>query len=77
MSKHAFNIKWLSRLFGDEGGPTAVEYAVMLALIIVFAVGAISRVGRESSSTFDSASSTLDGTYSGKLDGNVDGNGQI
>ena len=35
-----------------EDGPTAVEYAVMLALIIVVCVAAISTLGSNASSTF-------------------------
>jgi pilus assembly protein Flp/PilA len=40
----------------DEGGATATEYAVMLALIVVIALGAISALGTKVSGTF----STLD-----------------
>ena len=36
-----------------EDGPTAVEYAVMLALIIVVCIAAISALGSNSSNTFD------------------------
>ncbi len=36
----------------DEEGATATEYAVMLALIIVIALGAISALGTKVSSTF-------------------------
>ena len=36
----------------DEGGPTAVEYAVMLALIIVVCIAAISALGSNASNTF-------------------------
>ena len=35
----------ISRFLTDESGPTSVEYAVMLALIIVVIIAAISRVG--------------------------------
>lgn len=35
-----------------DDGPTSVEYAVMLALIIVVCVGAISQLGGNASSTF-------------------------
>ena len=42
-----------------EDGPTAVEYAVMLALIIVVCVAAIQSLGSNTSNTFDSASTTL------------------
>ena len=35
-----------------EDGPTAVEYAVMLALIIVVCITAISTLGSNANSTF-------------------------
>ena len=35
-----------------EDGPTAVEYAVMLALIIVVCLAAITTLGRNANSTF-------------------------
>jgi pilus assembly protein Flp/PilA len=35
-----------------EDGPTAVEYAVMLALIIVVCITAITALGSNSSNTF-------------------------
>lgn len=35
-----------------EDGPTAVEYAVMLALIIVVCLGAITTLGQNANSTF-------------------------
>jgi len=35
-----------------EDGPTAVEYAVMLALIIVVCIAAITTLGTNASSTF-------------------------
>ena len=36
----------------DEDGPTAVEYAVMLALIIVVCIAAISTLGSNANNTF-------------------------
>jgi pilus assembly protein Flp/PilA len=35
-----------------EDGPTAVEYAVMLALIIVVCIVAVTALGRNASDTF-------------------------
>ena len=35
-----------------EDGPTAVEYAVMLALIIVVCIGAITVLGQNANTTF-------------------------
>jgi pilus assembly protein Flp/PilA len=42
-----------------EDGPTAVEYAVMLALIVVACVTAVSALGTKVSSTFSSISSSI------------------
>ena len=36
-----------------EDGPTAVEYAVMLALIVVVCIAAITTLGQNACSTFD------------------------
>jgi pilus assembly protein Flp/PilA len=36
----------------DESGPTAVEYAVMLALIIVVCITAITALGTNAQNTF-------------------------
>jgi pilus assembly protein Flp/PilA len=38
----------------NEDGPTAVEYAVMLALIIVVCIGAITTLGQNANATFTS-----------------------
>ena len=43
----------------SEDGPTATEYAVMLALIIVVALGAISVLGTKVSTVFDNVKSSL------------------
>ena len=42
-----------------EDGPTAVEYAVMLALIIVVCIGAITTLGTNAKSTFTSVGSAV------------------
>jgi pilus assembly protein Flp/PilA len=39
-----------------EDGPTAVEYAVMLSLIIVVCLAAVSALGSNASATFNSVS---------------------
>jgi len=46
----------------SEDGPTAVEYAVMLALIIVVCLTAIQAVGTNAKSTFTSVSAQLGGS---------------
>jgi pilus assembly protein Flp/PilA len=40
----------------EEDGPTAVEYAVMLALIIVVLIAAVSSIGSTTSAMYDNLS---------------------
>jgi len=42
-----------------EDGPTAVEYAVMLALIVVVCLGSIAVLGRNSNNTYTSIGKTV------------------
>jgi len=42
-----------------EDGPTAVEYAVMLALIIVVCITAITNLGTGANATFESVGGAL------------------
>jgi len=48
-----------SRFLRDEDGPAAVDYAVMLALIIVACVNIVAMLGHSISSTFDKVNTTL------------------
>jgi pilus assembly protein Flp/PilA len=47
-----------------EDGPTAVEYAVMLALIIVVCMTAIATVGSKTNAAFGTAGNQLGATAS-------------
>ena len=42
-----------------EDGPTAVEYAVMLALIVVVCIAAITSLGSNANSTFSFVGSSI------------------
>jgi len=42
-----------------EDGPTAVEYAVMLALIVVVCIAAITTLGQNANSTFSFVGSSI------------------
>ena len=57
-----YYLQKLCRFLVSEDGPTAVEYAVMLALIVAVCLTAIRSVGTNTSSTFDSVSSQLAGS---------------
>jgi pilus assembly protein Flp/PilA len=56
MSKFANSIK---KFLVSEDGPTAVEYAVMLALIIVVCLAAVSAVGSNANAKFNTVSGYL------------------
>ena len=54
--------QWMVEFLKKEDGPTAVEYAVMLALIIVVCLAAITTIGTNASSTFSTVGSKLAGS---------------
>lgn len=43
----------------SEDGPTAVEYAVMLALIVIVCLASISAIGSKANSTFQTIDAAL------------------
>lgn len=47
------------RFLKAEDGPTAVEYAVMLALIIVVCIAAVTAIGTNANSTFSRVGSAV------------------
>lgn len=49
----------LKRFLKSEDGPTAVEYAVMLSLIIVVCITAVSSIGTRASQTFNQVANQL------------------
>ncbi len=52
-------VKRAKEFLVSEDGPTATEYAVMLALIIVVALGAISVLGTKVSTVFDNVKTSI------------------
>ena len=53
-------MKALVNFLKREDGPTATEYAVMLALIIIVAIGAISLLGETVSGIFSDVEEHID-----------------
>jgi pilus assembly protein Flp/PilA len=49
----------VSRFVTNEDGPTAVEYAVMLALILVGCITVVTNLGTTVSSAFNQVNTTL------------------
>ena len=56
--------QFVSDFVRREDGPTAVEYAVMLALIIVVCITAITALGNNANTTFTTVGSKIGGTGS-------------
>ena len=56
--------KFVSEFITREDGPTAVEYAVMLALIVVVCIGAITTLGSNAQKTFTSVGTAIGGVSS-------------
>jgi len=49
----------IRRFLVSEDGPTAVEYAVMLALIVVVCLVAIGQIGTNANTTFTTVANSL------------------
>ena len=49
----------LYKFLASEDGPTAVEYAVMLSLIVIVCLSAISTIGTNANSKFSQVASSL------------------
>ena len=52
-------IKLFKALLREEDGPTAVEYAVMLALIVGACVGAVHAMANATANSFDTSAHEL------------------
>jgi len=53
----------LRKFLLDDSGPTAVEYAVMLALIIAVCLGAIMSVGQQTADLWSSNDSGIQSAF--------------
>ena len=56
-------IDLLKKLLRDESGPTAVEYAVMLALIVAVCIGAVNAMAHATADSFDASAAELDAVF--------------
>jgi pilus assembly protein Flp/PilA len=54
-----FCISRIGRFLVAEDGPTAVEYAVMLALIVIVCLAAIGSIGTNAKTTFENVAASL------------------
>jgi pilus assembly protein Flp/PilA len=58
---------YVRRFLEDESGPTAVEYAVMLALILAVVIIAISSVGGSTAQKWNNNSQQIIGAVNGAI----------
>ncbi|MEX0610606.1 MAG: Flp family type IVb pilin [Pirellulales bacterium] len=54
-------IDFLTKLLHEEEGPTAVEYAVLLALIVAACIGAVNSMAATTAESFDTSAAELAG----------------
>jgi pilus assembly protein Flp/PilA len=52
----------VQRFLASEDGPTAVEYAVMLALIVIVCLTAIQAIGTNANATFQNVADQIGST---------------
>jgi pilus assembly protein Flp/PilA len=52
----------VQRFLVSEDGPTAVEYAVMLALIVIVCLTAINAIGTNANTTFQNVADSIAGS---------------
>ncbi len=57
----------VQRFMKSEDGPTAVEYAIMLALIIIVCLAAIQSVGTQANSAFQDIATDLQDARTGNV----------
>ena len=55
-------VQKVQRFLSSEDGPTAVEYAVMLALIVIVCLTSISAIGTNANKTFNDVATKIGGT---------------
>ena len=53
----------LRRLLVEEDGPTAVEYAVLLALIVVTCLTAVNTLANSTANSFDESAAQLNSAF--------------
>ena len=65
MKKHLFKLLW------SEDGPTSVEYAVMLALLLGLFIGSVKLIGEETSESVDHSAESIETAFTEAGVGNL------
>ncbi len=58
-------MKFLLRFLRDEDGPTAVEYAVMLALIVIACMAGVQALTQATANSFNQSGDAIDAAMNG------------
>ena len=53
----------LYRLAIEEDGPTAVEYAVILGLLVASVIGSVNLVANQTAASFDDSSAAINSAF--------------
>jgi pilus assembly protein Flp/PilA len=56
-------MNFLKKLLCEEDGPTAVEYAVMLSLILVACLVAINSMANATADSFDTSAAAIESAF--------------
>ena len=56
-------MNFLRKLLREEEGPTAVEYAVLLALIVVACLASVQAMSNATAESFDTSANELAGAF--------------
>jgi pilus assembly protein Flp/PilA len=59
ITSYEFLATWLRARFDDEKGASLVEYALLVALIAVVCIAAVTLLGKNASSKFDSVGQSI------------------
>ena len=59
--------KKINRFLVSEDGPTAVEHAVMLALIVIVCLAAIQAIGQNAANAFNDIAADIDSARTGQI----------
>ncbi len=67
MNKRLCILYWCARraahLLRDEDGPTAVEYAVMLAMIVVACIASVQAMANATANSFDNTATQISNAF--------------
>ena len=58
-------MRFLLRFLREEDGPTAVEYAVMLALIVIACMAGVQALTQETANSFNRSGAAIDSALNG------------